>query len=225
MRKVHLIGILFVLSAFQLLAQKKSTFEGIVKYALTLEDSQLPPEATAMFSNAEVVVYITPEMQRTDVNMIIQSTTSIVDMQKKTISTIMEMGGQKYLIKMNEEDIRKEEKESSELKIKYLEETKEVAGYKCSKAEITTAESPEKVMMVYFTEDIPVSNLKPVYKGLKGFPLEYTINMGGIQMKFAAKTISKENIPASTFETARNGYIETTVEELQMELLKQMGGQ
>lgn len=225
MKKFSLLICITFLCVIQLNAQKKSDFEGVVKYSLSFEDSGLPPEALAMFKNAEVVVYITLDYQRTDMDMVLQSTTTIVNMKKNTMFTLMDIGNKKYLIKMNEADIKKEKDASSETVIKYLDETKDIQGYKAQKAEVTIPEVPGMTMIVYFTEEIPVNTISPVYKGLKGFPLEYTMNMGGLQIKFNAKTITKEKVPDGIFDTPKEGYTEITAEALQAELMKQLGGQ
>ena len=223
MKKIHWHVIILILCAFQLKAQKKSNFEGIVKYAFSYENSGLPPETTAMIGNAEVAMYITSEKPRTDLNMIIQSTTSIMDLKEKTISTIMDLAGKKFLIKTTKEEIEKEEKKEPELTIKYTEETKEIQGYKCKKAEVTSPDSPE-IKIVYFTEEIILDEVKPVYNGLKGFPLEYAIDVGGIEMKIIAKSVSKEKVDETIFDITKD-CVETTVDQFQTELLRQMGGQ
>ncbi|MFY9308784.1 MAG: DUF4412 domain-containing protein [Bacteroidia bacterium] len=223
MKKLWFAIVLTVLSIVQLSAQKGSDFEGVVKYTVSFEDSQLPPEATAMFKNAQLVVSITPEKQRTDVDMVLQSTSSIIDLKKKQIYTLMDVAGKKYIIKNTEAEAKRESEKAPQPEIKYLDETKEIAGYKCKKAEVTI-DGSEMKMVVYYTNEIQNNDLQPVYKGLKGFPLEYSTNMGGMQIKFIAKSISKEKVPDSVFEIPK-GYIETTAEDLQRELLKQLGGQ
>ncbi|MGB3948861.1 MAG: hypothetical protein WBM13_12820 [Bacteroidia bacterium] len=211
---------------FIVFSQKVSDFEGIVKYDVSFEDAGLPPEAVAMFKNAEVKLYISPEKQRTDINMIMQNSTSIVDLKEKTLINIMDIGGKKYLIKTDEAQFKKDREAEPNLKITYTNETKTIAGYVCQKAEVVLDEAtPGMVMNVYFTDQIPLNELNPVYKGLKGFPLEYTMNMGGVSIKFIANSITKEKIDKNVFNLPKDGYTETTAEALQQELLKQMLGE
>ena len=108
------------------------------------------------------------------------------------------------------------------MKKKYTDETKEVAGYKCKKAEVTikTKEGKEETLNVFYTEEIPTSDVKSVYKGLKGFPLEYVINQKGMKMQFTATKVSKESIADTKFEISKDGYTETTMEELQKAMMK-----
>jgi GLPGLI family protein len=125
---------------------------------------------------------------------------------------------------MNEADIKKEEAKNPEPTIKYLDETKTIAGYKCKKAEIVmkTKDGKEETVNVYYTEEIPTTDVKSIYKGLKGFPMEYVMNQGGIKMTFAAKTVSREPVADSKFEIPKEGYTETTMEDFQKSM-QQMG--
>lgn len=207
------------------LAQKKVNFEGIVKYGISFEDAGLPPEAVALFKNAEVKLYISPDKQRTDINMVMQNSTSIVDLKEKTLVNIMDIGGKKYLIKIDEAQLKKDKEAEPNLKINYTTETKTIAGYVCQKAEVVMDDASGTIMNVYFTDEIPLNEINPVYKGLKGFPLEYTMSMGGVTIKFIATSITKEKIDKSVFDVSKEGYIETTAEALQQELMKQMIGE
>lgn len=205
-------------------AQNKPGFEGVITYSISFEGSGLPPEAIAMFKGSETVTYIKSDKCRVDMIMPMQSSTFIMDNKNKNVVSLMDIMGKKYLIKMNEPDIKKEQDNAPETIIKYTDETKLIAGYKCKKAEITMKNSKGKVLNVFYTEEIPTNDIKPVYKGLKGFPMEYSMNQGGMDMKFTAKSISKGNVPDSKFDIPKEGYIVTTTEELQSTMMKQMGG-
>jgi GLPGLI family protein len=228
MKKILFAATLALLTITTLSAQKdskKSSFEGTVKYGISFEGSGLPKEAMEMLNGAEAVTYIKGEQRRMDLNMAIQSTTAITDIKNKSIVTLMDIMGQKYLIRISEAELKKEEADAPELSIKYLDETKDIAGYKCKKAEITmkSKEGKEDVVNVYYTEEIPTSEVKAPYKGLKGFPMEYLLNQGGLKMTFTTKSVSKEAVADSKFEIPKEGYKETTMEEFQKTML-QMGG-
>ncbi|MCW3072132.1 MAG: hypothetical protein JWO44_2022 [Bacteroidetes bacterium] len=227
MKKIVTAAVCAVLAILNVSAQKNTPFEGIITYSISFEGSGLPQEAMAMLSGAESVTYIKGDKRRTDLNMAIQSTTAIMDTKSKQIFTLMDIMGQKYLIRMNEADVKKEEAAAPETTIKYLDETKMIAGYKCKKAEVTmkTKEGKEEVVNIYYTEEIPASEMKSAYKGLKGFPMEYTINQGGIKMSFTTKSVAREPVADSKFEIPKEGYKETTMEEFQKEMLQMGGGQ
>lgn len=228
MKKIIVAATLALFTITTISAQKqdaKGSFEGIIKYGISFEGSGLPQEAMAMLSGAEAVTYIKGDQRRMDLNMAIQSTTAITDPKTKSVITLMDVMGQKYLIRITEADLKKEEATAPELTIKYLDETKEIAGYKCKKAEITmkTKEGKTDVVYVYYTDEIPASEVKAPYKGLKGFPMEYQMNQGGLRMTFTTKSVSKEAVAAGKFEIPA-GYTEITMEDFQKTMLK-MGGQ
>jgi GLPGLI family protein len=220
MKKIILAGCIAFLCIINAQAQKSAAFEGKIVYDINFDGSGLPPEALQMMKGAEVITYMTKDQRRVDINMPIQSTSAIMDEKSKSITTLMDIMGQKYMIKQSAEEWKKEEEKMPETSIKYTTETKTIAGYLCKKAEVTTIskEGKEETMNVYYTEEIPAATLKQAYKGLKGFPLEYSMKQGGVSMKFIAKSISKETVPASMFELPKEGYKETTMEEFQKEM-------
>jgi len=219
---------LFSLFALAMLAVSfKSTpvFEGSVTYSISFEGNSLPPEALAMFKGAEAVTYIKGDKRRVDMNMPMQSTSAIIDGKSNTVITLMDIMGMKYLIRMNEAEIKKEQEKAPETKIKYTNETKIVAGYKCKKAEVTVVskDGREETLNVFYTEDIPASDVKSAYKGLKGFPLEYAISQGGMKLQFTATNVNSEKVSDSKFDIPKEGYTETSFEDFQKAMM-QMGG-
>lgn len=226
MKKIIIAAFFAALSTISLNAQKNTPFEGIIKYSISFEGSGLPPEALTMLNGAESTTYIKGDKRRTDMSMAIQSTSSFMDSRTKTIVTLMDIMGQKYLIRMNESDIKKEEDKAPQVTFKYLDETKEIAGYKCKKAEaiIKTKDGKEEIVNIYYTEEIPASDMKAAYKGLKGFPMEFIMYQSGMKMSFTTKSVSKEQVTDNKFEIPKDGYKETTMEEFQKSM-QQMGGQ
>lgn len=202
-----------------------SDFEGKIVYDISLEGSGLPPEAMNMFKGSELVTYIKGDKRRVDMNMPMQNTTTISDNKTKKTVMLMDVMGMKYLIRMTEADMKKEQDEMPEAKIKVTTETKQIAGYKCIKNEVTvkTKEGKEETVNVWTTDEIPSSETKSIYKGLKGMPLEYSLNTKGIKMTFTTKQISKEAVADSKFDIPTSGYTETTMSELKKSMEK-MGG-
>lgn len=223
--KKKLFGLLLIAFSNIVMFAQKTSFEGIVKYDVTFDNAaNIPAEAAAMLKGSEIVIYIKGDKQRADANMMLQKTTSITDNKNKTVITLMDVMGQKYLIQMSEDEVKKELANGPETEIKPLEGTKMIAGYTCKKAQVTIKKNGAYEMnsTVYYTEEIPSSKLKPVYKGLNGCPLEYSVNANGINMKFTAKSISKESISDGTFEPVCEGYTKIKAEDLQKQLMQQM---
>jgi len=216
---------LSLLSVLKVYSQKQSNFEGVIKYAISFDGAKLPPEAMAILKDAETVIYLKGDKRRVDMIMPMQSTSTIVDNKNNNSVTLMEFMGHKFLIKMNGADIKKEQDSAPEINVKFTDETKVIAGYKCKKAIVTIKKNTENVMNVFYTDEISNNDIKPIYKGIKGLLMEYSMNQGGREMKFTAKSISKESVAESKFEIPKEGYTETTIEELPKIMMKQMGGQ
>ena len=225
--KKLIVAISLVLSGITMTtAQTKATFEGSVIYDMSFDGANLPPEATAMLKGSTITTYIKGDKRRMDTSTPVSSQSSIIDEKNKTIINLMDIMGQNYLIKMNEADVKKESESTPVPTIKYIEETKTIAGYKCKKAEITVKDKDgkEETTTIFYTEDLPSSDFRPTYKGLKGFPMEFTIDQGGMKITLVATKVSKETVADTKFDPPKDGYKETTLEELQKEMLK-MGGQ
>ena len=126
----------------------------------------------------------------------------------------MDMAGQKSAIKIPAEEKEKQQSKRPEPVFKYDNKTKKVAGYKCKHAVMILKddESGEEIETdVYYTEEIPAqANTK--LKGLKGFPLEYSVNNSGMVITMTAKTIEKKKVAKDEFDVPE-GYKVMTMEE------------
>ena len=207
-------------------------FEGKIVYTVDVDNPNMPPEAKAMMAGSELNIYIKGTKTRSDMNMGFQNTTTIADSKTKTSVMLMEVMGNKY--KIITDPNKKETDKAPDVSVKYLDETKEIAGYKCKKAEITFKDKSgnSRVTNIYYSEEITNhlgnDNRSAQFKDLKGMPLEYEIVADrGMTMKMMAKSVSKESVADSKFDIP-SGYKETTIEDMQKEMMKMMqegGGQ
>lgn len=222
MKKIALVASLatigFAFSAF--IAPKASTtdgaFEGVVTYSVNTDNAQ----ATAMVGTS-MKVYLKGDKAKTtnDGGMLQQIT--ITD--KKTPNDpimLMEVMGNKYQLKNDK--TKKEDTKTPD--IKYLDDTKTIAGYLCHKAEITVTEQGQSASMdIYYTEALPAyAGSKGEFKGLKGFPLEYSLKTQGISITFSATKVDKQAVSDDAFAVP-TGYKLMTMEEMQADLQKNSG--
>jgi GLPGLI family protein len=213
MKKVFRSALLIAgLFASGFTAQAQTNFEGTVVFSIDVNGDALPPEAKAMFAGSEMTVYLKDNLSRTDMKIGPQATTTITDAKAKTAYTLMDMMGQKYKI-----NTKPDEKKTQPV-VKELPETKVIAGYTCKKAEITVEGSTEP-LTVYYTDAITNSGYNSQIKGIKGYPLQFEMNQGGMKMSFLAKSVTKEKLDAAKFTPDTKDYKETTREEL----MKSMG--
>lgn len=204
------IGSLMLLTSNLVLAQNIKPFEGTITYSMSFEG--LPPEAAAMMAASEMKTFIKKEMLRTDMNMGFAKTITISDLKNQIFILLADAMGQKTMIKTTPQDTVKREEKSTVPTIKYLDDTKEIAGYKCKKAEITTIDKEWKshILSVYYTDELPYSNYNSQFEGLKGCAMEFEINEGGVIMKITVKKVSREAVTDDTFAIPE-GYTEATL--------------
>jgi GLPGLI family protein len=94
----------------------------------------------------------------------------------------------------------------SKYSYKYLNETKTICGYKCYKAEVTNNKDTLKTY-VYYTKDINVSRpyyYKDLFKGLKGFPMEWNFYFDGGYATTIVKVIFNEKVDDNVFEVPKD---------------------
>jgi GLPGLI family protein len=147
----------------------QNSFQGKVVYEMSYPGTELDANTMAMMPK-ETIIYIKNEKVRSEISMGGMGTSvSIVDNKTKTSTTLMDMMGQKIAFKATAEDVEKmKAKGASEPKVTLLNETKEIAGYKCKKAEIEMEDNKENVKMyVYYSNEIPMVQTIGVIRNTK----------------------------------------------------------
>ena len=225
MKKIAFVAslaiIAFAVTAF--IAPKVSTggtaFEGVVTYSISVDN----PQAATMTQGSSMKVYLKGDKTKTMIDMGMSKQIMITD--KKTPDDpiiLLEIMGNKYQLKKDK--IKKDEAKDPE--INYGDETKQIAGYTCHKAQITVTDEQGQATTtdVYYTEALPAYEGKSgQFKGLKGFPLQYAIKQQGMNILMAATSVDKQSVSDDTF-TVPSGYKLMTPEEMQADLQKSMGG-
>jgi GLPGLI family protein len=132
------------------------------------------------------------------------------------------MRGKKTAVEMSSEQMEKQRGDKTkDLDIQYIDgDVKQIAGFNCKKAIIKTEAGLE--MELYYSEELPAGASRE-FKGLKGFPLEYTIASGPMKMKLTASSVKQESIDKSLF-VIPDGYEKQTFEEFQKTMGAMMGG-
>ena len=96
-------------------------------------------------------------------------------------------------------------------------ETKDIAGYKCKKAQVTTEEDGVKTSYdVWFTDELggrDINFYNPIYKDINGVLMEFYMKTPQISFKFSASNVEKKSVSAKDFEIPAD-YKLTTKEEL-----------
>lgn len=201
-----------------------NSFEGAVTY--TVKASSDNPQMAQMMAGGAgtMVTYIKGTKRRTDFKMgMMINRTTIVDMSTKQSIMLMDMMGNKYELKT---DLNKD-KDKEAPTIKDLDSTKTIAGYKCkaSSVSVTDPRSGDKqTFTVYYTDQLPYDEDYSMYKGLKGFPMQFGMAQQGITFTMSATNVDKKALSDTTFAIPSGYKVYNSREDLMKAIQQDMGG-
>lgn len=215
MKKIALLVCLFVSTTLVSFAQMK---KGAVTYDMNFSsDNPEMAMISSMMAGSKMTMYFTAGKSRTDVSMGMMGTsTTVSDQKAKRSVTWVDMMGTKYATETVLEEMPATQEEQT---VEITTETKEILGYACTKALITSAEAG--VLTVWFTKDIQAFTSGQNYynSSIPGFPLSMNISTNGITIDMVANKVEKK-VNKKLFSTKiPEGYEIKTAEELQ-----EMGG-
>ncbi len=197
--------VMALLVSFSVNAQKKEkAFAGSIKYSITYED--LDPQYKGQVPT-EMITYVNKDGKVRADQISPMYTMSAISLTDGGAIILFDVMGQKLAMQQTKEDIEKaksEAKESGDLKdsepvVEKTDETKTIAGYKCTKYNVTT---DGETMEVFVTEDIPMPDNyyeNSQVKGVKGVPMQYTMTSQGMNMTMTAKEVKKGGVNSSMF--------------------------
>ncbi len=225
MKKTILLGIVLVLG-FQIgaIAQNKETAnqkkitEGVIIYDLKLDGGAQDGMMAAMIPT-ELVIKFKGTKSRSEFVTGMSETVAITDSKDdKSAVVLLDFMGSKYAMKIDEKKIMEQRAAMPKYEIVDSKETKQIAGYNCTKAYLINKETNEEVI-VYYTTEIPFAenSFNAEFRGVKGMPMEYVAKMQNVKMSVTVREIKKEKIQDSIFAIPTD-YKQVTQEELMKEL-------
>jgi GLPGLI family protein len=139
----------------------------------------------------------------------------IINHQKKSLAQLVKIMNKKMSLEITEAEVNKMKSEEEKFKIEFVDEKKEIAGYKCKKVIITSVSNPSDSFTAYYTDDIKIEspNWSTPYDQIKGVLLEYQITRYNVCMRFTAKTVSKTPVDDADF-VIPEGYETVPKEEI-----------
>jgi hypothetical protein len=201
--------------------------EGKVKYSIEFSSSDPAVQAQlSMLKGSTLTMIFSPEFNRTEGNMgMFMQSTSIVDLKSK--ETLMLMSGMmgKKAIKVTPEDlaaVKEDDSEEDNTEIEKTNDTKKIAGFKCTKYILTTEEGD--VMNYWVTDELKGSKAGVQYLNdkIEGFPLEFEFSTNGMVMTFSATEVVK-NLKGENKKTLFSMEIPEGFEIASPEDLRNMG--
>ncbi len=216
--------ILSVFTIASMLTAQAQIKEGSITYSVNFEG--MPPEQAGMMKGTEMKIYYKDKKSRSEFsNAFFNNITVSDDVSSTTLSESM---GQKQFYKMKKEDMEKESKKKADPKITYTEEKKTIATYECKKAIVETKNDKGETNKtdVWYCEKLQGGSGSGSgmggnpFKGLKGAPLEFSMQQGPMKMQMTATAVSTAPVADSKFVVSTEGYTEIKAEDLK----KQRGG-
>ncbi|WP_196889637.1 DUF4412 domain-containing protein [Aureivirga sp. CE67] len=188
--------IVFFLFAMSLMSVEKmeaqKDFEGVLVYKyeyLHLPDEMMDyKDQLPKFSTA----YRKGDMFKIEQEMMGGMQTFIADDNKQELSMLLDMNGQKMGMKF---DLKEEKMDVDKVNLKHTNETKMIKGYKAKKV---TFDQGENQVELWYTEELP-NKFNVFLVPVDGMPLEYTTNVGGMQMKVTLDSIKEKKLDDSVF--------------------------
>lgn len=188
MRKISLIFALVLVGISFSFAQD---FSGKITYKISYEGRELESTEKAQLPTEEVVTYGLGKM-KTEIISPMGNQVVIYDSETKETTILFDAMGQKIAYKSPFDDEAKKQSEemTKGVKIENTDETKQIAGFKCTKAVVTKGDT---TMDVWFTKDLKFAhaNEMELYKDIDGLVLEYSepTQDDELTMKFKASLV------------------------------------
>lgn len=189
--------------------------EGRIVYEMSYPGAQFDAQTLAMLPT-ETTWYIKGEKVRMEQKMAMgMSSTTVVDGKAKEGFTLMDMMGNKTVIKMSAEQMKKMSENAPKPNVKLSDETKTIAGYVCKKADVTDEKGNKST--VYYTQKIKARINKGQTGDIDGFPLEFQIKTPQLSILMTATKLVSEKVDDSYF-TIPPGYEEKSLDDFQKSL-------
>lgn len=217
MRKNVQLLCLFICMTFAGFAQLK---EGKINYDMTFSsDNPEMAMGIAMMQGSKMSLFFMPGKSRSDVSMGTMGTmVTIADQKTDKGLMLMDMMGMKYAMEM---DLDKEEDNASEApdyKVEITSETKEILGYKCTKAIMTSDDAETGPITMWFTKDIAANTTGQNYfnSEMPGFPMSFQISQSEMTIDMTVTSIEKKVDKKVFSMEIPEGYEVKTEEEMMM---------
>ncbi|MGZ4056144.1 MAG: DUF4412 domain-containing protein [Bacteroidia bacterium] len=177
----------------------KAFSEGSIEYTATVIDeanpmaAMAPSKMTIKFKNNKSVAEMSAAMG-------LFSTSFISNPETKTLTQLVKILNKKLSLLQSEADIKKEN-DAYPVEITPTKETKMIAGYKCNKAHVKLKDDSGNEFDVFYTKDLSISNpnfANPFHE-IDGVLMEYQMKKFGLEMRFSAKSVKKEDVDDDVF--------------------------
>ncbi len=188
--------------------------EGTIDYKLEyLDDANEKPIISLLPTEMKIQFKKGYYLQSVEGWMGIFRMAGVNDVNAKKKSALLKIMNKKYLYQVDGNSEGFGFNPMKDKKIEFTEETKEIAGYKCKKANVTWG---SYTFSVYYTDEIKIDepNWNNPFPEIDGVLLEYQYEMFDIKTKVTATGVIKEKVPSEVFEIPE-GYKNVSKKEME----------
>ena len=199
--KITFVGLFFILFLTKCKTNdEKFVSEGKIEYSAEMVDktnsmaSMAPTKMTIKFKKNKSCVEMSAGMG-------MFSTCFVSNPDNKSLTQMVKLLNKKFWLTEDANTIKKEN-DSYKFEIKPSNETKIIAGYKCLKATVHIKDSDDPDFTVYYTKDLNIHNpnFSNPFSEIDGVLMEYQMKKFGLEMKFVANKVIKENVDDAIFQ-------------------------
>lgn len=175
--------------------------EGIITYDITYFQTEkenplislLPAQMTITFKDDKAVSVFEGWMG-------IFSSSLITDISKGENKTLIKLSDKKYysVSAINEPFIGEK---TDSISIQDIDETKDIAGYKCKKSMVNIYNPENYSFDIYYTDELKLKypNINSPFKDIQGVLMEFQMEINNIEMKLTFNNINTDKIHDSVF--------------------------
>jgi peptide-N-glycosidase F-like protein len=178
----------------------KVVAEGVIEYTASVVD-QSNPMASLAPSKMTIKFKNNKSCAEMSAGMGLFSTAFISNPETKTLTQLVKLLNKKFSLVLDHTSIQKEN-DAYKFELTPTKETKKIAGYQCEKVHVKMMDEFGTEFDIFYTKDLAIENpnfANPFYM-IDGVLMEYQMKKFGLEMKFTAKAVKKEDVDDSAFE-------------------------
>jgi hypothetical protein len=174
--------------------------EGIIEYSASVVDQANPMAALAP-SKMTIKFKNNKSCAEMSAGMGLFSTSFISDPETKTLTQLVKLLNKKFSLVQHEEEIKKEN-DMYKFELTPCNDRKVIAGYKCEKAHVKMQDDYNTEFDIWYTKDLAIQNpnFANPFHMIDGVLMEYQMKKFGLEMRFVAKAVKKEDVDDAIFE-------------------------
>lgn len=205
MVKTILFSLYFLCMLFSISAQ--STFEGMISFDISYDSIPAQQKESSLYLPTNMYVLMKGAKQRMELKTIMGPSIIIIDVEKNESYALSSMMGKKIAMYISPEQ-NKQMKDKLNMqhgsgipKVNYTNQSKNIAGYECSKIIIqSTVDGKPFTFIAYYTKELPPIH-SDSYSNLdvNGCILEYQLFEEGIRMTYTATGVELKKLDDNLF--------------------------